>query len=94
MGAISQRCSDCSLRILHSTDYSSYVRHNRSFRGGIRASVAFDRVREVVRVLQDLDGAWEFDEELFGMLVEQIRVINLVQGEFMLRSGVGVVEIL
>jgi len=56
--------------------------------------VAFDRVREVVRVLQDLDGAWEFDEELFGMLVEQIRVINLVQGEFMLRSGVGVVEIL
>lgn len=36
----------------------------------------------------------EFDEELFGMLVERIRVINLVQVEFVLRSGVRVVEVI
>jgi len=36
----------------------------------------------------------EFDEELFGMLVERIKVINLVQVEFVLHSGVGIVETL
>jgi len=41
-----------------------------------------------------MDGVQEFDEELFGMLVERIRVMNLVQVEFVVRSGVGVVEII
>ncbi|CUH97159.1 hypothetical protein P22_3285 [Propionispora sp. 2/2-37] len=52
------------------------------------------RLREIARVLRDMDSVREFDEELFGMLVERIRVINLVQVEFVLQSGVGVVEIL
>ncbi|WP_425057893.1 hypothetical protein [Sporomusa carbonis] len=40
--------------------------------------------------LWEMDGVREFDEELFGMLVERIRVINLVQVEFvLLPSGVG-----
>jgi hypothetical protein len=52
------------------------------------------RLREIARVLRDMDSVREFNEELFGMLVERIRVINLVQVEFVLRSGVGVVEIL
>ncbi|MDT8900424.1 recombinase family protein [Anaeroselena agilis] len=52
------------------------------------------RLREIAMVLRDMDGVREFDEELFGMLVERVRVINLVQVEFVLRSGVGVVEIL
>ncbi len=34
------------------------------------------------------------EEELFGMLVEQIKGINLVQVEFVLQSGVGVIEVI
>lgn len=52
------------------------------------------RVREIAKVLRGMDGAKEWDEEMFGILVEQIRVINLVQVEFVLRSGVGVTELL
>lgn len=52
------------------------------------------RIRDITKVLRSMDTIGEFDEELFGMLVERIKVINLVQVEFVLRSGVGVVEIL
>lgn len=33
-----------------------------------------------------------FDEELFGILVERIKVMHLVQVEFVLRSGVKMAE--
>ena len=52
------------------------------------------RVWEIGKLLRELDGVRELDEELFVMLVERIRVINLVQVEFVLRSGVGVLELL
>ena len=52
------------------------------------------RVREIGAVLREMDGARELDEELFGILVERIKVINLVQVEFVLRAGVGMVEVL
>ena len=52
------------------------------------------RVREINKVLRETDGVKEMDEELFGMLVERIKVINLVLVEFVLRSGVEVVEII
>ena len=41
-----------------------------------------------------MDMIGKFEEELFGMLVEQIKGINLVQVEFVLQSGVGVVEVI
>jgi DNA invertase Pin-like site-specific DNA recombinase len=50
------------------------------------------RMREITEVLRSMDTIGEFDEELFGMLVERIKVINLVQVEFVLHSGVGIVE--
>jgi len=40
-----------------------------------------------------MDMIGKFDEELFGMLVEQIKVINLVQAEFVLQSGGGIIEV-
>lgn len=52
------------------------------------------RMREITEVLRSIDRIREFDEELFGMLVERIKVINLVQVEFVLRSGVGVIEVI
>jgi site-specific DNA recombinase len=52
------------------------------------------RVQEITRVLREMDGVKELDEELFGMLVERIRVISLVEVEFVLQSGIGIVEIL
>jgi site-specific DNA recombinase len=52
------------------------------------------RVREITEALQLMDTMWEFDEELFGMLVERIKVLNLMQVEFVLRSGLQVIEIL
>jgi site-specific DNA recombinase len=51
-------------------------------------------VREIDKVLRGLDGVTEFDEDLFGMLVERVKVINLVKVEIVLRSGIGVEEIL
>lgn len=41
-----------------------------------------------------MDSVQDFDEELFGILVERIRVLNLVQVEFVLQAGLGVIEIL
>ncbi|WP_434131239.1 hypothetical protein KIAC18_002659 [Sporomusa sphaeroides] len=52
----------------------------------------FDRMRDITEVLRSMDTIEEFDEELFRMLVEQIKVINLVQVEFVLHSGVGIIE--
>lgn len=52
------------------------------------------RIREIAKVLRDTDGALAFNEEIFGTLVQRIRVLNLVKIEFVLRSGVGVEEIL
>ena len=63
-----------------------------------RAEIArretLERVREIDKVLRGIDGVAEFDEGLFGMLVERVRVMNIVQVEFVLRAGVGVIEIL
>ena len=52
------------------------------------------RMKEITEVLRSMDTLREFDEELFGILVERIKVMNLVQVEFVLRSGVGVTEII
>ena len=41
-----------------------------------------------------MDMIGKVEEELFGMLVEQIKGINLVQVEFVLQSGVGVIEVI
>ena len=54
----------------------------------------FGRMRDITEVLQSVASIGEFDKELFGMLVERIKVVNLVQVEFELRSGVRVIEIL
>jgi len=51
-------------------------------------------VREINKVLRGLDSLMEFDEGLFGMLVERIKVLNLVQVEFVLRAGIVVVKII
>jgi site-specific DNA recombinase len=51
-------------------------------------------MRNITEILRSMDTIGEFDEELCGMLVERIKVINLVQVEFMLRSEVGVTEII
>lgn len=53
----------------------------------------FGRMREITEVLQSMDTIGEFDEELFGMLVEQIKVINLVKVEFVLQSGLGLLRL-
>ena len=52
------------------------------------------RMRDITEALRSMDAIGEFDDELFGMLVERIKVINLVQVEFVLRSGIGVIEII
>lgn len=42
----------------------------------------------------DAYSSQEFDDALFGVLVERIRVINIVQVALVLRTGVRVVEVL
>jgi len=49
------------------------------------------RVREITGVMRGMNSVPEFDEELFGRLVERVRVLNLVEIEFVLRSGVEVI---
>ena len=71
----------------------------RISRGGItRAETArqemIGRVRMVAKVLQQADTTPDWDEELFGILVDRIRVTSLVQVEFVLKSGVTVTELL
>jgi len=46
------------------------------------------KVQEINKVLRGMDGVQEFDEKLFGMLVERVKVINMVQVELRLRAGV------
>lgn len=53
-----------------------------------------ERVREIDKVLWGMDSVQEFDDTLFGMLVERIKVLNLVQVEFVLRAGVGIKEVI
>ncbi|MPN31435.1 hypothetical protein SDC9_178909 [bioreactor metagenome] len=53
-----------------------------------------NRMQEIADTLRSKDTIGEFDEVLFGMLVEQIKVINLVQVEFVLQSGIEIVEII
>jgi len=50
------------------------------------------RMKEITEVLRSMDTMGDFDEELFKMLVERIKVMNLVQVEFVLRSGIGIIE--
>lgn len=42
--------------------------------------------------LREMNSLAEFDEGLFETLVERVRVLNLVQAEFGLRAGGGVIE--
>jgi site-specific DNA recombinase len=51
------------------------------------------RMQEITTALRFIDTMGEFDEELFKILVERIKVMNLVQVEFVLRSGVGIIEV-
>jgi hypothetical protein len=50
-------------------------------------------VQKITEARRSMDSVGEFDEALFKMLVEQIKVINLVQVEFVLWSGIGVIGI-
>lgn len=52
------------------------------------------KVQEIAKLLRGIDGIQEFDEGLFGTLVERIQVLNLVQVEFVLRAGVKVTEVI
>lgn len=71
----------------------------RASRGGVtRAEVARQEttggVRDIAKILQQADTAKEWDGELFGVLVEKIRVISLLEVEFVLKSGVTATEFL
>lgn len=63
-------------------------------RAEITRRETLERVWEIDKALRGMGKVAEFDEGLFGMLVERIKVMNLVQVEFVLRAGVGVVEII
>lgn len=52
------------------------------------------RMRDITEALKSMDTIGEFDEDLFGMLIEQVKVIDLVRVEFVLRSGIGIIEII
>ncbi len=52
------------------------------------------RMRDITEALRSMDTIGEFDEDLFGMLIEQVKVIDLVRVEFVLRSGIGIIEII
>ncbi|WP_427340912.1 hypothetical protein [Caloranaerobacter sp. DY30410] len=54
----------------------------------------YSRVREIEKILNDHEIIKKFDEELFGVLVVQIRVVSLVEVEFILKTGVEVKEII
>ena len=53
-----------------------------------------ERVREIDKVLRGMDIVVEFNEGLFGMLVERVMVMNIVQVQFVLRSGIRVTEVI
>lgn len=48
----------------------------------------YSRVRKIEKILNGHEMIKRFDEELFGGLVEEIRVISLVEVEFVLKTGV------
>ncbi|WP_231701852.1 hypothetical protein [Crassaminicella thermophila] len=54
----------------------------------------YSRVREIERILNEHEPINSFDEKLFRVLVEKIRVVSLVEVEFVLKIGVVVREIL
>ena len=74
----------------------SYLQSKRSVvtNAEIVRRETLELVREIDKVLREMDSVQEFDEGLFGMLVERVRVMNIVQVEFVLRAGVGVVEVI
>lgn len=45
-------------------------------------------------MLREIEVVQAFEDALFGVLFERIRVVNIVQVEFVLRAGVGVVEVI
>lgn len=69
----------------------------KGFFDNMNQSILFGLLKKEIKdgtgVLRSMDMIGEFDEELFGMMVEQIKVINLVKVEFVLQSGVGVIEV-
>jgi hypothetical protein len=54
----------------------------------------YSRVKEIEKTLNRHDKIDSFDEELFRILVENIRVVSLVEVEFVLKTGVVIREIL
>jgi hypothetical protein len=54
----------------------------------------YSRVREIEKILNEYGLINSFDEELFRVLVEKIRVVSLVEVEFVLKTGVVVGEII
>ncbi|WP_069649000.1 recombinase family protein [Caloranaerobacter ferrireducens] len=54
----------------------------------------YSRVREIEKILNEYELINSFDEELFRVLVEKIKVVSLIEVEFVLKTGVMVREIL
>ncbi|SHK30980.1 hypothetical protein SAMN02745883_01768 [Caminicella sporogenes DSM 14501] len=54
----------------------------------------YSRIREIERILNEHEIIEKFNEELFRVLVEKIRVVSLAEVEFVLKTGVVVREIL
>ena len=52
------------------------------------------QVGGIDKALRKMKGVREFEEELFKTLIEKVNVLNKVQVEFVLRAGVGVIEII
>jgi len=52
------------------------------------------RVREIEKMLRELDVLEEFDDELFAVLVDYIRVESLVEVVFILKVGIEMREVL
>lgn len=54
----------------------------------------YSRIREIEKMLNERELIDSFDEELFRVMVEKIKVVSLVEVEFVLKTGVVVREIL
>ncbi len=54
----------------------------------------YSRIREIEKMLNERELIDSFDEELFRVMVEKIKVVSLVEVEFFLKTGVVVREIL
>lgn len=54
-----------------------------------------EKVKEIERLLNSREGIInEFDAELFGQMVKEVKVISLVEVEFMYKMGVMIKELL